>query len=65
MIKRRVLLQHASRACPAVDIPIYGTLSQTDLDPKVKLVIIICTVFLKFLVILADYNGTRQSSKAT
>lgn len=58
-MKKRAVLAHLSKACPVVDLPIYGTLSQTDLPPNWKLVIICGVVFLKFLVILSDYGAQR------
>lgn len=63
-MKKRVLLSHLSKACPVVDIPIYGTLAQTDLEPNAKVTIIVAVTLLKFLVIVIDYNSDRPNTVA-
>lgn len=62
-MRKRAFITHFSKALPAFDIPVYGSLTQSDLPPKYQLGVIICVAFLKAVVVYLDYNGTRRHKR--
>lgn len=60
-MKKRAVITHLSKGLPILDIPVYGSLTQSNMPSDQQLVIVFLMTFLKAAVIIIDYGGSRNA----
>jgi len=54
--KRNLVISHAVRIMPTVDLPVYGSIAAANIPLSDKLLFIALMVLAKFILVVADYT---------